>query len=280
MPGATRCTVGMAQEEWHRSRVGIRRGSRFRPPNASHPESCNARSVLLLTGNESLPAGRVYSHRVLTKPGNRATTAASAWPGFDASHWGSRESLKPRTSAAEIGRIMTPPSKPRIRVMPRAGASRSRLFAAAFLQFYQRITLLQVKLFDGDGDLVIITGAIALATIEGKLRDRNFKDRYGDMAVIIGMDGQRGCNVLSIAAATGLPRETVRRKVARLVEMGIVLRRGVGDYILVPGVAQSPPFAQMIADLFNDTVRFVNECLAEGVLDTLDSTTQSDRTVP
>ena len=97
---------------------------------------------------------------------------------------------------------MTPPSKPRVRVMPRAGASRSRLFAAAFLQFYQRITLLQVKLFEGDVDLVIITGAIALATIEGKLRDRNFKDRYGDMAVIIGHFSSRSTRESS-SAVTG-----------------------------------------------------------------------------
>lgn len=38
----------------------------------------------------------------------------------------------------------------------------------------------------------------------------------------------RPCNAYSIAAATGLPRETVRRKIGRLVELGWVTRRDNG----------------------------------------------------
>lgn len=38
----------------------------------------------------------------------------------------------------------------------------------------------------------------------------------------------RPCNAYSIAAATGLPRETVRRKIVRLVELGWIERRGNG----------------------------------------------------
>ena len=38
----------------------------------------------------------------------------------------------------------------------------------------------------------------------------------------------RPCNAYSISAATDLPRETVRRKIARLVELGWVTRRDNG----------------------------------------------------
>ncbi len=38
----------------------------------------------------------------------------------------------------------------------------------------------------------------------------------------------RPCNAYSIAAATGLPRETVRRKIARLTELGWINRRRNG----------------------------------------------------
>lgn len=46
----------------------------------------------------------------------------------------------------------------------------------------------------------------------------------------------RHCNAYSIAAATGLPRETVRRKIVRLVELGWVERRGNG-HLFVTEVA-------------------------------------------
>lgn len=171
-------------------------------------------------------------------------------------------------------------SKIRPRIGRRSDNAKSRLFAAAFVQFYQRITLLQTRLFDGDVDLVIITGAIALGAVEGKLRDRDFRDRFGDLSTIIGVDKQRGCNVLSISAATGLPRETVRRKIGRLVTMGIVLRRGVSDYVLQPGVIQAPAFLQMFDDLLTETVRFVNDCLGDDVLDTVDPAAQATRAAP
>jgi len=38
----------------------------------------------------------------------------------------------------------------------------------------------------------------------------------------------RPCNAYSVAAATGLPRETVRRKITRLVELGWLNRRHNG----------------------------------------------------
>ena len=46
----------------------------------------------------------------------------------------------------------------------------------------------------------------------------------------------RPCNAYSIAASTGLPRETVRRKIARLVELGWVRRRHNG-HLFVTSVA-------------------------------------------
>lgn len=46
----------------------------------------------------------------------------------------------------------------------------------------------------------------------------------------------RPCNAYSISAATGLPRETVRRKIARLVELGWVTRRDNG-HLYVTAVA-------------------------------------------
>ena len=40
--------------------------------------------------------------------------------------------------------------------------------------------------------------------------------------------GLKPCNAYSIAAATGLPRETVRRKIGRLIELGWICREDNG----------------------------------------------------
>lgn len=117
---------------------------------------------------------------------------------------------------------------------------------------------------DGDIDLAIIAGAAGLVVAESAMRDPVMRRKYASMDMMLG-DQQRGCNALSIAEATGLPRETVRRKMNRLVEMGILARRGVGDYIWQPGVMQTSPYRKLIEEISNETLRLMNECLDDGI---------------
>lgn len=74
--------------------------------------------------------------------------------------------------------------------------------------------------FDHDILLPILLGEIALHNI-GALTNTNAQSE-GERCPL------KPCNAYSIAAATGLPRETVRRKIVRLVELGWVLRRHNG----------------------------------------------------
>ncbi|MBI1904678.1 MAG: hypothetical protein HYS20_00305 [Rhodocyclales bacterium] len=66
--------------------------------------------------------------------------------------------------------------------------------------------------FDNDIMLPLLLGEIALHNV-GVLE--NGTEHEPEMPL-------RPCNAYSIAAATGLPRETVRRKIGRLVEQGWV----------------------------------------------------------
>lgn len=140
----------------------------------------------------------------------------------------------------------------------------SRLFAMAFGRYFQRVCRLQLALSEGDIDLAVIAGAAAIATIEGMMRDPATRQEYADIGKVVG-DRQRGCNAMSIAEATGLPRETVRRKMKRLADMGILVRRGASDYIWQPGVMQSPPYRQLMDDLSVETLRLLNDCLEQGI---------------
>ncbi len=152
----------------------------------------------------------------------------------------------------------------RLRLVRKNHETISRLFALAFGRYFQRVCRLQRDLCEGDIDLAIIAGAAGIVSTEALMRNEALRQDFANMKTIVG-DRQRGCNALSLAEATGLPRETVRRKMKRLVEMGLLVRRGARDYIWQPGVLQSPPYHQLFEELSIETLRLLNECLEEGV---------------
>jgi hypothetical protein len=95
------------------------------------------------------------------------------------------------------------------------------------------------RLFEGD-----LTEAIVLATIAQHNVQRYYEQVARDAAP--GLDGLvrqgrhiahlRPCNALSVSAATGVPRETVRRKVKRLVERGWVTAGPRGALQVTPNL--------------------------------------------
>jgi hypothetical protein len=81
--------------------------------------------------------------------------------------------------------------------------------------------------FDRDILLPILLGEIALYNLGALENGADCQvDADADDAAAACL--LRPCNAYSIAAATGLPRETVRRKVMRLTELGWISRRENG----------------------------------------------------
>jgi len=94
--------------------------------------------------------------------------------------------------------------------------------------------------FDRDILLPILLGEIALHNI-GALQNgvaRRASTRAPQQPVPppvaseTGCCGLKPCNAYSIAAATGLPRETVRRKIVRLIELGWIHREENGHLFI------------------------------------------------
>lgn len=93
--------------------------------------------------------------------------------------------------------------------------------------------------FDRDILLPILLGEIALHNIgalqngvarrAGTRTGKALPERPADEAVAGDL---KPCNAYSIAAATGLPRETVRRKIVRLIELGWIHRRENGHLFI------------------------------------------------
>jgi hypothetical protein len=95
--------------------------------------------------------------------------------------------------------------------------------------------------FEGDLALVIVLAEIAHHNVAGHFHTHGPSDR----AAIHQLDqdeGLRGrlpsCNAYSLAASTGLPRETIRRKIARLEKLGWVERGERREVRITPAVGR------------------------------------------
>lgn len=99
------------------------------------------------------------------------------------------------------------------------------------------------QLFEGDLTLVIVLAEIAhhssgpVFTARQTVGSSNCVMRNDDAALA----RMPSCSAYSLASATGLPRETVRRKIARLIELGwaekigraeVRITRKVGEHFL------------------------------------------------
>jgi hypothetical protein len=97
------------------------------------------------------------------------------------------------------------------------------------------------KLFDGD-----LTAAIVLATVAQHSLQRYYdevgRDEPGRFDPLIAADEHvphlRSCNALSVSAATGIPRETVRRKVRWLAQKGWLSIGERGRLSVVNGISR------------------------------------------
>jgi len=75
-----------------------------------------------------------------------------------------------------------------------------------------------------------------------------------------------GCNISSIAAATGLNRETSRRKVSSLIERGFLCRSDQGEIGFPAARQQDPETLEFLMRQLEAVVRFANDSVRDGVL--------------
>ena len=113
--------------------------------------------------------------------------------------------------------------------------------------------------FDGDIESALILGEIAHYNVRHVI----MKSRYRMAPIEVTNESQSlnsglsGCNALSISAATGIARETVRRKIKTLEERGWVTRDDTGELIVT--LAASHDFA----DFNQETVQLFLPMLQE-----------------
>ncbi len=146
------------------------------------------------------------------------------------------------------------------------GPANSRLFVYLVANYLHRIERERRELYFGDLDLALVAEIIAAAGVEPGMRDAAFRERHRNFDGVIGVEDQRAVNATSIAEAAGIPRETVRRKVKQLLQLGFIVVKGRARYVVKPGVLLEPHRQEAFARGIDQTVLFVNKLLEQGVI--------------
>ena len=169
-----------------------------------------------------------------------------------------KETVVPRRRATTIA--------PEGRLVLTESSANSRLFIVMIGNFLHRIERERRDLYGGDLELALVAEVIGMAVIEPGMRDAAFREQHRTFASVIGIEGQRAVNATSIASASGIPRETVRRKLKRLLELGVIVEKGRARYVIKPGSVQRPEQQAAFARGIQQTVMFMNECLEHGAV--------------
>jgi hypothetical protein len=119
--------------------------------------------------------------------------------------------------------------------------------------------------FEGDLILPIVLGEIAHHNI---LKFYSQTGEYQDIERIIATDHDwqrhlEPCNAFSISEATGIPRETVRRKVDKLVKKGWLARNARGEIAITEAVGRHfiPDFNRNLLQELLDTCSQIRSVL-------------------
>jgi hypothetical protein len=132
--------------------------------------------------------------------------------------------------------------------------------------YLHRIERERRQLYYGDLALALVAELIGTAGVEPGMRDAAFRHKHRDFSSAIPVAEQRAMNASSIATAAGILRETVRRKIRKLLELGFIVEKEPARYVLRPAILLQPERQAAFGRGIEQTVRFINELLENGVV--------------
>ena len=120
---------------------------------------------------------------------------------------------------------------------------------------------------EGVGDNASAMILLAVVAITGeRLTRTELPEPLRSVATALPPGVAADCHVSSIAAATGLNRETTRRKVGALIERGFLGRCARGEICFPAERQQDPATLDFVRRQLEAVVRFANEAVRDGVL--------------
>lgn len=150
-----------------------------------------------------------------------------------------------------------------LKIDQKRASAKSRLVAL-------RIANLTLRLMEnwrqfGDYEAAIIILAIAVINGE-KLTRTPLESELQDLRTPVPRERLTRCNISSIAVATGLNRETTRRKVNKLVSVGLLVRNEDGSVNLAGGFSQAKTTIELVHTQLETLTRITNDLLRDGSL--------------
>jgi Fic family protein len=134
-----------------------------------------------------------------------------------------------------------------------------------------RLTMLTLRAMErwrsnvGDYDSAMVLVAVAAITGE-RLTRAELDPGMRSLAEVIPERQLATCSVSSIAAATGLNRETARRKVKALVDQGFLVKAANGSISFKAGHVQQEHVHELVRTQLDALVRTINDLCRDGTL--------------
>ena len=164
----------------------------------------------------------------------------------------------------QFGRWRKGPCRMQLIIDENRAAASSRLTAIrAAIMLMRSMELWRGGRLDPQNVLIIL--AVISITSE-KLMRADLDAKYHALDIYLPLEQLQGCNVASIAAATGLNRETVRRRVQDLIGRSSLIRTEAGEIALPPEKVSVDSALELVRRQLEALVRFANDSLRDGVL--------------
>jgi biotin operon repressor len=112
-------------------------------------------------------------------------------------------------------------------------------FAVEFAVRYMREA---AQLFGNDYECAMIFLTVLATNGRDNIRDPSFRKEYADVRVSLPAQMARPVSRQSISESLGMARETVRRKIAALIEKGYLIEDSRGGVITTRGVIATDEF--------------------------------------
>ncbi|TMJ20876.1 MAG: hypothetical protein E6G94_00250 [Alphaproteobacteria bacterium] len=142
-------------------------------------------------------------------------------------------------------------------------AANSRLTAIRLATLTLRLMENWRRRFDDHESLMVLLAVVAITS--ERLTRTDLPSELRSLKRPIPTDRLARCSVSSIAAATGLNRETARRKVNDLIAAGILVRTS-REIRFATGHLQDPLIDDLIRNQLDAVTRVVNDLQRDGVL--------------
>lgn len=120
------------------------------------------------------------------------------------------------------------------------------------------------KMFDYESTLISI--AVVVIGMERVNPSTLASEGLASLGAPLPPERLQKCNVSSIAATTGLNRETVRRRIAMLERHGMLLKQPGGSVTIAPGVLENPHSESAFKAQISAIVRTVNALARQGLI--------------